>query len=102
MRCGGHRWVRWNLWYHHGSHDPSVTIFLPGALRMGLTRSASGVDMRHVDTPTRQSISFTRPRLAFPKQKADRLGVSIAGLVRRIIDLHRERLDSPAPRETAR
>jgi hypothetical protein len=35
-------------------------------------------------------ISFTDPQRAFLKKEADRLGISIAELVRRIVDAHRE------------
>lgn len=39
---------------------------------------------------TKQMISFTSPQRAFLKREAKRLGISIAELVRRIIDAHIE------------
>jgi hypothetical protein len=39
---------------------------------------------------TKQMISFTDPQRAFLKREAKRLGISIAELVRRIIDAHIE------------
>jgi len=41
-------------------------------------------------TVTKQMISFTDPQRAFLKREAKRLGISIAELVRRIIDTHIE------------
>jgi hypothetical protein len=38
----------------------------------------------------RMSVTFTEPQLAFLKVEADRLGVSIADLIRRIVDRYRE------------
>jgi len=39
----------------------------------------------------RQVLQFTRPQLAFLRQEAGRLGLTVAELVRRIIDEHRLR-----------
>lgn len=39
---------------------------------------------------TKQVISFTDPQIAFLKKEAKRLGISIADLVRRIVDAHRD------------
>lgn len=39
---------------------------------------------------TKQMISFTDPQRAYLKREAKRLGISIAELVRRIIDRHIE------------
>lgn len=39
---------------------------------------------------TKQMISFTDPQRSFLKREAERLGISIAELVRRIIDAHIE------------
>jgi hypothetical protein len=39
---------------------------------------------------TKQMISFTDPQRAFLKREAKRLGISVAELVRRIIDAHIE------------
>jgi hypothetical protein len=36
------------------------------------------------------SISFTEPQMAFLKREAERLGITVADLVRRIVDQHRE------------
>ena len=38
----------------------------------------------------RMSISLTRPQLAFLEQEAERLGLTVADLIRRIIDQYRE------------
>lgn len=40
---------------------------------------------------TKQMISFTDPQIAFLRKDAKRLGISVAELVRRIIDAHVER-----------
>jgi hypothetical protein len=46
----------------------------------------------------RQMVQFTEPQMAYLRRRAAKLGVTIAELVRRIIDDHRER----APGKTAR
>lgn len=38
----------------------------------------------------KQMVSFTQPQIAFLKTEAERLGISIADLVRRIVDAYRE------------
>jgi hypothetical protein len=38
----------------------------------------------------KRMISFTHPQEAFLKQEAQRLGVSVSDLVRRIVDQYRE------------
>jgi ribbon-helix-helix CopG family protein len=38
----------------------------------------------------RRSVTLTAPQLGFLKQEAERLGISISDLVRRIIDAYRE------------
>lgn len=42
------------------------------------------------DAMIKQMISFTEPQMAYLKREAKRLGISIAELVRRIIDAHIE------------
>ncbi len=39
----------------------------------------------------KQMISFTDPQMAFLKAEAQRLGIPVAELVRRIVDQYRER-----------
>ncbi len=39
----------------------------------------------------RQMIQFTQPQLDFLRQEAARLGISVADLVRRIVDDYREK-----------
>ena len=39
---------------------------------------------------TKQMISFTDPQMAYLKKEAKRLGISVAELVRRIIDAHKD------------
>jgi len=43
----------------------------------------------------RQTIAFTDPQAAYLKAEAERLGISVADLVRRIIDQHREKEAKP-------
>lgn len=43
-----------------------------------------------MSTKDRMSISFTEPQLAFLRKEAARLGITIADLVRRIVDAYRE------------
>ena len=43
----------------------------------------------HLRIMHRQMISFTDPQYAYLEQEAERLGISIAELVRRIVDEHR-------------
>lgn len=38
----------------------------------------------------KRMISFTEPQEAYLKQEAERLGISVSDLVRRIVDQHRE------------
>lgn len=52
---------------------------------------------------TRRSVLLTDPQAAFLDREAERLDISVADLIRRIIDRHREAFD-PKPvrqRETA-
>jgi hypothetical protein len=42
----------------------------------------------------KRMISFTAPQIAFLNAEAARLGISVADLVRRIIDQHREEGDA--------
>ena len=39
----------------------------------------------------KQTITFTRPQAEYLKAEAERLGISVADLVRRIVDQHREK-----------
>jgi hypothetical protein len=41
-------------------------------------------------TRTRQTVTFTKPQLAFLRAEAERLGITVADLIRRIIDAYRE------------
>ncbi len=43
-----------------------------------------------MSTTHKRSIAFTAPQAAYLKAEAERLGITIADLVRRIIDQHRE------------
>jgi hypothetical protein len=38
----------------------------------------------------RQTVTFTRPQSDFLKLEAERLGITVSDLIRRIIDQHRE------------
>ena len=42
-------------------------------------------------TTHKQTITFTKPEIDYLKAEAKRLGISVADLVRRIIDQHQER-----------
>jgi hypothetical protein len=62
----------------------------------GLNRQLSGLDSGEdtlhivcMNTP-RMTISLTAPQLAYLREEAARLGITVADLVRRIIDQHRE------------
>ena len=44
---------------------------------------------------SRQMIQFTAPQLVFLKEEAKRLGLSVAELVRRIVDEHRSKKEQP-------
>jgi hypothetical protein len=39
----------------------------------------------------KQTISFTQPQIEYIRQEAERLGISVADVIRRIIDQHREK-----------
>ena len=43
----------------------------------------------------KQSLVLTDPQAAYLKAEAERLGISVADLVRRIIDQHREKEAKP-------
>ena len=55
-----------------------------------------GVDIAHYRhyigsmAMNKRMISFTDPQVEFLKREAERLGISVADLVRRIVDLFRE------------
>ena len=38
----------------------------------------------------RQSVTLSRPQADYLRQEAERLGISVSDLIRRIIDQHRE------------
>ena len=40
---------------------------------------------------SKRMISFTDPQVGYLQREADRLGISVADLVRRIVDEHRRR-----------
>ena len=46
----------------------------------------------------RQTITFTDPQIAYLAREANRLGISLADLVRRIIDDYRKSSTSKDPR----
>jgi len=46
-------------------------------------------------TNPRLTIVFTLPQMSFLKEESARLGISVAELVRRIIDRHREEAARP-------
>jgi hypothetical protein len=46
-------------------------------------------------TSPRRSVAFTEPQWAFLKAESERLGITIAELLRRIIDQHREGRGNP-------
>lgn len=39
----------------------------------------------------RMTVSFTRPQMDYLQAESNRLGVSVADLIRRIIDAHRDK-----------
>lgn len=41
-------------------------------------------------TSQKMSVIFTGPQLAFLKAEAERMGISVADLIRRIVDRYRE------------
>lgn len=45
----------------------------------------------------KQSISFTKPQIEYLRAAAERLGITVGDMVRRIIDQHRE-ADPSTPR----
>ena len=45
---------------------------------------------------SRLNVTLTEPQLVYLRVEADRLGISIGELLRRLIDQHRERLDRKA------
>lgn len=45
----------------------------------------------------RMSVSFTRPQLEYLRVEAEQLGISIADMIRRIVDQHRG-AGRPAPK----
>jgi predicted DNA-binding ribbon-helix-helix protein len=44
-----------------------------------------------MNTTVRQSITLTKPQMAFLKKEAAKLGISVSDLIRRIVDEHRAR-----------
>jgi hypothetical protein len=46
--------------------------------------------MHRMSTAPRMSITFTEPQMAFLKVEAERLGISVADLIRRIVDRYRD------------
>lgn len=40
-------------------------------------------------------VTLTGPQLAYLKSEAGRLGISVADLIRRIVDRHREKRETP-------
>ena len=43
-----------------------------------------------MSTAPRMTVSFTKPQMAFLKAEAERLGITVADLIRRIVDRYRE------------
>lgn len=56
-------------------------------MELFLTRKSARVVL--MGTFHRQTIPFTQPQIEYLKAEAARLGISVADLVRRIIDQHR-------------
>lgn len=47
--------------------------------------------MLHMGGMHKQTISFTKPQIEFLRKEGEQLGISVADVVRRIVDRHRER-----------
>ena len=46
--------------------------------------------MELMTTTVRQSVTLTEPQFAFLKAEAERLGITVSDLIRRIVDVYRE------------
>jgi len=57
--------------------------------------------MHHMSRKPRMSIQFTRPQLDFLQAEADRLGISVADVVRRIVDRYRGEREGREQRDQA-
>lgn len=51
----------------------------------------SGANVVRMSTTIRQSVTLTKPQMTFLKKEADKLGISISDLIRRIVDEYRAR-----------
>jgi hypothetical protein len=58
--------------------------------------------MHHMSHKPRMSVQFTEPQLAFLRAEADRLGISVADAVRRIVDRYRGEREERGQRNRAR
>lgn len=45
--------------------------------------------MMRMATTVRQSLTLTKPQLDYLRDEAERLGITVADLIRRIVDQHR-------------
>jgi predicted DNA-binding ribbon-helix-helix protein len=43
-----------------------------------------------MSTTSRQSVTLTAPQIAYLRAEAERLGLTVSDLIRRIVDQHRE------------
>jgi hypothetical protein len=46
--------------------------------------------MHHMSTKSRQSVTLSRPQQEYLRLEAERLGISVSDVIRRIIDIYRE------------
>ncbi len=49
----------------------------------------------------KQMVSLTAPQMAFLREEAARLGISVSDVIRRILDQHRDASTAPTKKETA-
>jgi Arc/MetJ-type ribon-helix-helix transcriptional regulator len=57
--------------------------------------------MHHMSHKPRMSIQFTEPQLDFLRAEANRLGISVADVVRRIVDRYRGEREEREQRDRA-
>jgi Arc/MetJ-type ribon-helix-helix transcriptional regulator len=57
--------------------------------------------MHHMGPKPRMSVQFTEPQLDFLRAEADRLGISVADAVRRIVDRYRGEREEREQRDRA-
>jgi Ribbon-helix-helix protein, copG family len=73
---------------HRG--DLGRLLFWPATAswRGGLTDRCIGAIVHHMNTK-RQSVTLSEPQVTYLQAEAERLGISVSDLIRRIIDQHR-------------